>query len=510
MNKTLLKLIPFMFLFSISVSSCNFYDIFPPSTPGGDVEFPDEDDDPEVPSGAGYYRANRTEFNYHDLGQQSYYGCYSLDTTGEQNILVVPIVIKGYERYATNGVRNNIQKAFFGTSEETGWESVSSYFYKCSYGQLTLKGAVTNWFECGLTPSQITKRQYDNCPDLGTIDMAGQCRDFAISQGYDMKDFDKDKDGYIDALYMVYAAPSSSNYNYSSESVNELMWAFVYWDYKNIDRPSTANPVTNTYAWSSYDWMTESSTIKVDAHAYIHEMGHVLGLQDYYDYDGLHNPLGAFDMQDHNVGDHNAYSKFALGWTKPYVVTDDCEITIKPSNTYGHSILIKDPETTWNKTAFDEYLMLELLTPEVLWEQDATYKNPSIGTKTFQSSGVRLLHVDSRLANSSNRIVTSITQSGIYYEAFSNTPSSSYSSGTSSLRADQVAMIPADKNTRFQTSSKEMASDSSLFKTGDKFSVSSYSSFFSKSKLHNGEEIPFEIEFISVTNEEAVIKFTKI
>ena len=51
---------------------------------------------------------------------------------------------------------------------------------------------------------------------------------------------------------------------------------------------------------------------KVDAHTYIHEMGHMLGLPDYYDYSFKSSPTGMYDMQDNNVGDHNPFSKMHL------------------------------------------------------------------------------------------------------------------------------------------------------------------------------------------------------
>jgi M6 family metalloprotease-like protein len=506
-----------MFLISFLACSCSFLDFFSPNLNNSDdFTFPEEESE-SIPSDAGYYRADFTKYTTHDLGQKSYYGAHTLKPVGRQKVLVVPVIIKGYESNATEANRSRIEKAFFGKSSETGWESVSSYFYKSSRGYLEISGVVTPWYTSGLTPSALVNLSYNGADDGGTIEMCDRVVNFAIQQGYKMTDFDNDQDGFIDAIYMIYSCPNSQNKDYKNKTINDTMWAFTYWDYSNINNANTRKPVPNTYAWSSYDFMNEGESvgISIDAHTYIHEFGHVLGLQDYYDYDGKHFPMGCVDMQDYNVGDHNAFSKFTLGWTRPYVVTDDCTITIKPATTHGHSIIIRNPNYSWNNSAFDEYLILELLTPDVLWEQDSTYKYPKFNNRTFQSPGVRLMHADGRLKTNQGNIVTTMTGNVLYYEAYSNTPSSSHDEGTSSLRADLLALIPADNNTKYQrsriiTTSPAVAGDSVLFKTGSKFDMDTYSAFFEDGVLHDGTTIPFEITFESVSATSATIRFERV
>ena len=60
----------------------------------------------------------------------------SLPTSGEVNALVVPINFTDY--IFTSKQLNNLNKAFNGTSIQTGFESVSTYYKKSSYNQLNL------------------------------------------------------------------------------------------------------------------------------------------------------------------------------------------------------------------------------------------------------------------------------------------------------------------------------------------------------------------------------------
>jgi hypothetical protein len=148
--------------------------------------------------------------------------------------------------------------------------------------------------------------------------------------------------------------------------------------------------------------------LHVDAHTYIHESGHLMGLPDYYCYDTASNPttgkrshpspLGGVAMMDENVSDHDIATKFALGWLHPYVVNGACDLTLRPSQTSGDCLLFPAKGSTWNGSAFTEYLLLELYTPTGLNELDATTAY-SYHPQGYTLPGVRLLHVDARIVD---------------------------------------------------------------------------------------------------------------
>ena len=471
-----------------------------------EVPYPSESE--SIPENAKYYRSDRSKDTYYTVGKKNLYGQHYPNSLGKQNILVIPVTVKGYEKNATETNRTKIQKAFFGSEAETGWHSVKTYFNKSSFGQLNIEGEVTPWFELGLTTSQITKLEYSDYGDGGTYEVLNRAVTWAKGQGYKMKDYDLDSNGYIDCVWLVYSAPNYQN----NVMLNSTFWAFTFSDYTNVNNANVNNPVPNMYAWASFDFMQEGTSvgINIDAHTYIHEHGHVMGLDDYYDYDELHMPLGGIDMQDINIGDHNAYSKIALGWSRPYVVQDECTITIKPAESSGHCILVRNPTSPYLGNGFSEYLLLELITPTGIWKQDSTYSYPSNGIKAYTKPGVRLMHVDARLVNKNNVFVTGTSSGGLVTHGYSNTPSSSYSLGTSNLRADLLALIPKNKSTYHQTTfgKNGIASNNSLFVTGDTFTVDSYSMFFKDKKLHDGTTIPYTITFENVTSTEAKITFS--
>lgn len=67
-------------------------------------------------------------------------------------------------------------------------------------------------------------------------------------------------------------------------------------------------------ASASTSFMNNDEKYYVDSSTYIHETGHLLGLDDYYSYNP--NTIGKVygaDMMDGNLGDHHLYQKFFWG-----------------------------------------------------------------------------------------------------------------------------------------------------------------------------------------------------
>ena len=418
------KLFGFSILATLLLSSCEW--------PFPIIDYNEEPSSSEAPISFDEFNEqdNQGYKNYIPSGERPTYkylnelnGISTINSTGEQKLLVVPVEFSDYpasELDSAGGeiTRQRLEKAFFGSSDDTVFESVASYYYKSSYGALNFSGEVTNWVDLGVTTSYLSEYVANNKNNPNYAGMDGSY--FALEKVYEQLDaallneYDQDNDGEIDAIFLVYSAPNFLNSKktlydertgryYTTQLDSNVFWAYVFWYYGNkeaIDPSDTNKPVPGVYAWASHDFLyNRYGDSEIDAHTYIHEVGHILGLDDYYDYGGKKAPLGYIDMMDGTIGDHNPFSKFALGWIDPIVVIGDSDITLRPFHSSGDVILINN---NWNNTPFDEYIMIEYYTPGGLNYMDAFYPNNPFSNVLmgFSEPGIRLLHVDARLVRS--------------------------------------------------------------------------------------------------------------
>ena len=318
-------------------------------------------------------------------------GC--LPSVGTPNVLVIPVNLDDSNK--TDYLLNEIEIAFNGTSDETGFESVNSYYKKSSYGKLDIKfNVIDEWF----TPKN-SKSYYERYSSKTGADGSTLLLEEALTyydDVLDYSDYDYNNDDYIDAVWLIYNCEVKY---YSSDSI---YWAFVYWDYENNEYD---NKKSYYYGFAGTDFMhpTEDeagtydpSNIKVDAHTYIHETGHLLGLDDYYDYDesfGAHGGLYGADMMDFNIGDHSAISKLLLGWVTPTVVAGKGTVTLDLSSfaETGECIVIANKRLT---SIYDEYYMIEF------------YDNSGLNfmDKPIESYGVKVTKIRAQ-KNYSNGVV---------------------------------------------------------------------------------------------------------
>ena len=363
---------------------------------------------------------------------------------GEVNILVIPMWFTDSSSYISRDrelVRQDIEKAYFGTKEETGWHSVSSFYEEESSGKLKLGGKVSEWYEVDKAVVDVST---DDESGSKTFNLINTATAWYFDNHEDVRtNYDYDGDGFIDGVMVIYGAPDYYAHGLNDEYRNyKNLWA--YYTYSDSLPANVSNPNVRSVFWASYDFMygyKESVTktghpyykgstayCKIDTHTYIHEMGHVFGLEDYYDYGQVYRPAGAFSMQDYNVGGHDPYSVMALGWAKPFIPTKNGVIRIGTFQKTRELILLTP---SWNSTdsAFDEYLLLELYSNEGLNEHDSKYPYTPYGAVYPQGPGnlgIRLWHVDARLTfNSfttySEELFTDPTLHNKSMTAFTNT-----------------------------------------------------------------------------------------
>lgn len=418
----------------------------------------------------------------------------SYPTTGKkQKLLVAPIKFTKDPTDSNDTIDANdallekIRITFTGTQEEIdkvgGTISVQSFYEQSSFG----KGAfdvvmIPTWIDFGETAKSYEK----SSGGQAGVSAAERVRTWYIAEykkenhgalgadAYSLDDLDSDDDGFIDLIWNVYAYPYSSG-------DTSFWWAYV--TYTGNSAGSLTTPTVQTLAWASTNFLAEGSN-GYESRTFIHETGHTLGMDDYYDYNKEWSPAGGIDYMDQNLGDHNSYSKFAYGWVNPWVLKEEdleggktAEITLRLATTTGDCLVLASPN--YNNTAFDEYMMVELVGPYGLCKKDYTTQSG------FTQYGIRVWHVDAR----------AVSSNGYQYEEVFSTPeevgqkafgvrndNSKFGRGkdgdywTTEKGAkrsySQISIMEASwTDTNAQTSTTYKASNSSLFRKNSTFNL---------------------------------------
>ena len=319
---------------------------------------------------------------------------------GDVNILVVPVEFSDLNSFTSDNLEL-INYAFNGSNEDNTtsyWESCKSFYYKSSNGALNFNFEVADVFVPSITSTTFNRYADDYGTESSMILDEIAAKGLTINNSsinFNDKKYDSNNDGTIDGVWMIYNATS-----YLDVYGRQKYWAYT-------TSYGSENPTVHfgKYANGSILFLGENGQLprdskNADAHTIIHETGHMLGLDDYYDYCGENNYsyTGLVDMMDLNIGDHDAFSKYALGWTKSLVVSDERTLTLKPFATSFDSIIL--PSGTYNGSAFSEYLIIEYYTPEGLFAHDSENKYGGLSSsypKFFTESGLRIYHIDARL-----------------------------------------------------------------------------------------------------------------
>ncbi|MFA5236179.1 MAG: hypothetical protein WC399_05020, partial [Bacilli bacterium] len=454
------------------------------------------------------YEQRDLAYNYEDLQDRSVYYVDAMPSTGNPKILVIPTKFTDTSLNTTQlaTYKTKIEKAYFGTDADTGWKSVKTYFEDSSYGALSIGGTVTDWWSSGYSSSAVTD-------ETVTTTLVKNAVAWYKANNSDISSYDTNQDGYIDAVSLIYGAP-----NYSNAGSNDNLWAYCYW----VQEPSQANvnnPGPNVFFWASYDFMDEdTSPAPIDTHTYIHEMGHILGLDDYYNYDSTSNDgsAGGFLMQDYNVGDHDPYSKMALGWVDPYVPSASTSITLRPFETSGDVVVLAP---SFSNSPFGEYLVIDYYTAGGLNAFDTLNQYGTSYPRGTTTKGIRVWHVDGRLFQTSSRTTSyststtlsgTITSSYYYTHAMSNSTGSTYGSPVATYRNYRLLhLLQASGTNTFKTGSTFSSGD--LFTAGMSFSMASYSNFFYNSgKLNSNLNLGWSFTVSSLSSAGATLQITKL
>lgn len=407
---------------------------------------------------------------------------YATPSTGDVDVLVIPVSFPNHP--ATTTMLKNIEKGFFGTEQDTGWESLASYYLESSYGKLNISGDVTDWYTPKMSQSYYAKYSDGDNYIYGSTILLEEALTY-FKNDYDYSKYDSNDDGYIDAVYLIYNTPVGGNKTLKEQ---EFYWAFTYWD-TNADSRNYAETKAYSYVFMGYDFFMEdlmynTKDIAINAETVIHETGHLLNLADYYDYDDYDkysNDGGycAVDMMDYNIGDHGPYSKILLDWIDPVVIYKSGIYELPAFSTSGITFLI-NANNSFN-TIFDEYYLIDFYTFDGLNNMEIK----SFFNTNNNYAGVRISHVNSYL-----------TYKNGYFPIFTY--------NNSDTKYKQIKMLEADYNGKFHMSSSKNdgAVLKDFYQVGDSFGTGYYANY----KSYDGNPLPFTMEVLSMNDDYATIK----
>lgn len=178
------------------------------------------------------------------------------------------------------------------------------------------------------------------------------CQLLAKEGKINFADYDRDKDGYIDNVYVFYAGtgeasggPAESVWPHSWD-VTAYTYTPYYFDGVRLDRYACSN-----------EWFNGPDGIGT----FCHEFGHVMGLPDVYatSYSSAFTP-GMWDVMDRGSYNNdsrtpptfNAFERYALGWIDPVELDGPTNCTLNHILDSNEAYLIK----TDNE---NEYFILE-------------------------------------------------------------------------------------------------------------------------------------------------------
>ena len=446
------------------------------------------------------------------LNETGYEDPLPLQSIGTFNYLVVPVQFS--DAAVTNEELDKLNKAFNGTSAETGWQSVNSYYKTSSFDKLNMTFTIYNTYMAKNDTAYYKKYSKDVMYDGESAQKNGA--ELLLEEVMtwlepliDLKVYDNDSDGVLDGIWLIYTA----DVDYDAA---DFYWAYVTTYYKEDGNDKTYDTLDlGYYLFAGFDFMNEytgndndpyydntgiyvDATISgliINASTYIHETGHMLGLDDYYDYDaatGSLGGLGGADMMDNTVGDHNAYSKIMMGWITPTVVTTTQTVTLNPFESSGSCIMVL---LDYNGSYFSEYLLIDLYTNTGLNTAHAN-QNDSLLYQTSSGKGVaygvRIYHVSSDVED---------PYSDDYFSFTTKNNSNSDVALIELVRANGKTGYPLETSDGQKYKTNGDSTD--LWKAGQKLST-----VFPNYARNDNKKVNFDIEIVSVSATSATVTIT--
>ncbi|MBQ7003235.1 MAG: hypothetical protein IJN57_04605 [Oscillospiraceae bacterium] len=286
-------------------------------------------------------------------------------------------------RYTTDFTAEQIEQMAFGEENPASacypFESMSAFYARSSKGALDLNGTVFRY------TAKENRAVYDN----DKVKIVEECYE-AFKDSVDFSQYDGDGDGKIDATLIT--VPTAAGDDAWWPCAGDFGDPYYAVDGKNLGHLITGNAeIISTGDYKNF------------VSSYLHEMGHCMGLPDYYlynsnDYEAFHGDAGQELMDVDAYSDFGCFSKLMLGWYRRD------QVQVYDSSAGSQTFLLNSAQTdqgncviipygTLDGQFFSEYFMIEYITDD----DNNCGINRDISWWQKVSEGVRVFHVKADL-----------------------------------------------------------------------------------------------------------------
>lgn len=417
---------------------------------------------------------------------------------GDVTALVVPIAWPDCPEEATEELLGELREKLGRVTDDAGRVtdysgsgvdgfSLSAYYDAVSGGDYRIESYITDWYPAEEDFALMLDRDItaeEGVPEQ-IVDWLRQTR-----PDMDWSRFDRNADGMLDSVILL-----------SAGSEQETIFMGGYGGAVRVGRGYIPKQAADPQKPEIKDFILVSAQMLKEKNTLLHEYAHNFGLIDYYDvtYSGI-DAVGGFDMESSNLGDWNAYSKYAAGWIEPHVIQglaagESVEITIGAQWATGDAIVIPAADTAFDGP-FGEYMLVDLFSGGGVNEYDSA----EAGLST--AAGVRIYHVNAIM----ERRELTDDQGGVFpigtpHRVNALEPSGRY----------HIELLQRGGNNTF-TDLKELRTQlwpEDLFVAGDVFDAADYGQFLVDGRMDDGSEFGYTIEVVAADKESATVCITR-